>query len=245
MDYKKYRLSVKEIIMYVGVWILISSMIAYFFYQSVYAAVLLSLFAPLFLMTVKQKKKNNRDIRLRSEFKEMIGCLSVALEAGESVENAFYGMYSDMKARFGPKAYITKECEIISAGMRNNVSIERLLNNLGERTDVSEISDFAEVFAVAKKSGGSLKEIIGDATESINIKIEMKNDFRVGIVAKKLEQRIMCVIPFAIYAYLKVTSPGYFDPLYEGINGRMIMTGCLLAYVGAFAWGEKILNLKI
>lgn len=242
MKRKKWGLSIYETIAGVTVWILISSFLAFFFYKSVAAAVVISMAAPLFLRFAKKKKKEKVKNRITEEFKEMIRLLSVSIQAGESVENALYGMYPNMKTRFGENSYMTKECEAITIGLRNNISAEKLLLAMGERMDVDEIRDFTEIFTIAKKSGGNLREIICDTTEAINMKIEMKKEFRINMASKRLEQRIMCLVPFAIIAYIGVTSPGYFDSLYNGLTGRIVMTGCLAAYVGAFAWGEKILN---
>lgn len=244
MDYGKIQYSRKDKVISIVIWIIISCFLAYFFYRSIAAAGLISLGAPFFVKYCEGKKKEKRDIEITEEFKEMIRYLSVSIQAGESVENALYGMYSDMKTRFGENAYLTKECEAITIGLRNNVSSEKLLLSLGERTDIEEIRDFTEIFTVAKKSGGNLREIICDTTEAINLKIEMKNEFRISMASKKLEQRIMCIVPFAIIAYIGVTSPGYFDSLYEDLTGRIVMTVCLTAYGGAYIWGEKILNCK-
>lgn len=242
MEVEYFKLNLKEKGICCLIWIGISLFLAKIFYKSVAAAVVISLGAPLFIKFCERKKKEKRKIKITEEFKEMIRYLSMSIQAGESVENALYGMYPDMKTRFGEKAYMTKECEAITRGLRNNISAEKLLLALGERTDIDEIRDFTEIFTAAKKSGGNLREIICDTTEAINLKIEMKNEFRISMASKKLEQRIMCIVPFAIIAYIGVTSPGYFDSLYEGMTGRIVMTCCLAAYGGAFIWGEKILN---
>lgn len=244
MDYSKAKLNIWETAAGTGIWILIAFAFSYFFYRSVAAAVILSLFAPIFIKYLTARKKEKRKQTITVEFKEMIRFLSVSLQAGESVENAFFGMYRDMKTMFGEKACMTRECEAICVGLKNNVSIEKLLISLGERTDVEEIKDFTEVFVIAKRTGGNLKEIISDTTSTINSRIEMKNEFRLQMASKKLEQRIMCLIPFLMFIYLGITSPGYFDSLYVGVKSRIIMTVCLMAYIGAVAWGEHILNLK-
>ena len=116
--------------------------------------------------------------------------------------------------------------------------------SFGERSCIEEIKDFSEVFSIAKRSGGNIKEIISDTTDVIDAKIEMKREFRTLISSKRFEHRLMCVIPFAILGYIGVTSPGYFDMLYGNMRGIVIMTICLFVYLGAFLWGEKIADIK-
>ena len=52
----------------------------------------------------------------------------------------------------------------------------------------------------------------------------------------------MKAMPFAIMTYIAVTNQGFFDPLYERVMGRLVMTGCLLAYIGAYLIGDLLLE---
>lgn len=245
MDYRKYKFSIKELVVWSLVWAAIAAVLAYFFYRSVIAFGILFLCLPIFLIRIKRYLKEKREWTMTLEFKEMVRFLSSDLQAGLSVENSFYRVYSEMKNMFGEQSVMTNECGIILRGLQNNVVIENLLRSLAQRTDIDEILEFAEVFSTAKRSGGNLREIIWDTTEAIDSKIEIKREFRVLMASGKTEQRIMCFIPFGIIMYIGITSPGYFDILYHNASGIMIMTVCLGVYVGAFLWGEKILQIQV
>ena len=245
MDYGKYKLSWKEVFVGILMWTVISAVLAYFFYKSVAAFVILFMGFPIFLIRVKKRLKDKRKWKMTLEFKEMVRFLSSNLQAGQSVENAFYGVYSDMRSMFGNKSEMTAECGIIVRGLQNNVVIENLLRSLAQRSDIDEIYEFVEVFSTAKRAGGNLREIIYDTTDAIDSKIEIKREFRVLIASGKTEQRIMCFIPFGIIMYISLTSPGYFDILYHNLTGIMIMTGSLAVYLGAFIWGERILQIQV
>ena len=65
------------------------------------------------------------------------------------------------------------------------------------------------------------------------------------LAAKRLEQNIMSVIPFAIILYVSAASSGYFDVLYETIAGRTVMSICLAVYAAAYIMGVKITEVKI
>ena len=45
-----------------------------------------------------------------------------------------------------------------------------------------------------------------------------------------------------ILAYVGVSSPGYFDPLYGNLTGIALMTGLLTIYLVACFMGDKILS---
>lgn len=245
MEYDKYKLNIKEIIAGAFVWALISAVLAYFFYKSVTAWVLIFLFLPVFFIFEKKILGEKRRWKLTLEFKEMIRILSVNLQAGNSAENSFAYTLKEMQKIFGNKSDMTKECETIVKGLQNNIVLEKLISSFGERSHIEEINEFAEVFSIAKRSGGNLKEIIADTAEVIDTKIELKREFKTLISSKQFEHRLMCLIPFLIVGYIGVTSPGYFDMFYGNTKGVLIMSICLLVYIGAFVWGEKIANIKI
>jgi len=52
----------------------------------------------------------------------------------------------------------------------------------------------------------------------------------------------MKIMPFGILAYVGMSSPGYFDPLYGNATGIMIMTVLLIVYLAAFYLGDRILG---
>ena len=177
----------------------------------------------------------------------MIRILSVNLQAGNSAENSFAYTLKEMQKIFGNKSDMTKECETIVKGLQNNIVLEKLISSFGERSHIEEITEFAEVFSIAKRSGGNLKEVMEVVltSEVIDTKIELKREFKTLISSKQFEHRLMCLIPFLIVGYIGVTSPGYFEVFYGNTKGVLIMSICLLVYIGAFVWGEKIANIKI
>jgi len=245
MRYSEYKLKLNEVLLGISVWLGVSALLSYFFYRSIIAFILIFMLFPVFLHFVKNYLKEKRDWVMELEFKEMIRILSVNLQSGNSVENSFVNTYFEMLKLFGNRSPMCAECESIVKGLKNNVVIEEMLLSLGERSDNEEIYEFAGIFAIAKRSGGNLREIICDTVDVIDSKIEMKREFRVLISSKKLEHRIMCVIPFFILIYIQATTPGYFDILYGNLTGVMIMSVCLLIYIGAFIWGEKTVSFQM
>jgi len=245
MRYDTYCFSMKEKILTSLIWICISGLIAYFFYRSWVAFVVMLFFYPLFIKWQRKEFIRKRKWELTLEFREAVVMIASNLQAGNSVENAFQRTYSDLKGLFGENADITNEFRLIGRGLDNNLILEQLLLDFGERSQVEDICDFADIFAVAKRSGGNLREIITDTVDVISEKIEMKRTLRILITEKQFEQKIMSVIPFFILIYIGVTSPGYFDVLYHSLSGIGIMTACLGAYMVALFWSMRITAIEV
>ena len=119
------------------------------------------------------------------------------LKSGYSVENAFIKAIPDIED-LTESNYFIKEFNCISLGIKNNISIEILLRDLGDKVDIVEIKDFANVFHITKLNGGSLPQIIETYANIIHSKFEVEEEINAVLAAKKLELNIMRLVPFII-----------------------------------------------
>lgn len=244
-DYNEYRFSFKEMIKYTGLGLLCDGLFAYIFYRSFISVIFLF---PLVIFVIKKKKKEcmeRRKKKLTVEFREMMNSVIASLGAGYSVENAFINSYKDMVLLFGKDSYIALELGMIAKALKNNRNIELLLEDFGKRSHISDIEEFAEIFKIAKRSGGNLPEMIKRTADVINQKIDVRRKIETVISSKKFEQSIMNVVPFGIILYLNMTSPGFFDSLYGNVPGVLIMTILLIIYVLAYFLALKITSIEI
>lgn len=133
-----------------------------------------------------------------------------------------------------------RELGLLRQGLGNNVPLETLLAEMGGRSGLEEMREFAEVFAIAKRNGGSIPVMIDAASGSITRRLAVEEEMETLLAARKLEQRVMNAMPFMIVWYVEVSNPGYFDMLYGNLTGVVLMTGCLGVYLTAYALSEMI-----
>ena len=231
----------REIVFLVVEIVILLLFFAFFFYRTFFLS-------PIGLMIAKQKikkQKKRKQEQLRSQFKDAIMGISANLRAGYAVENAFRESVHEMQQLYGKEAEIYKALYVIVQGMSNNVSLEVLLKYYAEQTRVEEIQEFADVFGIAKKTGGNLTEIIGETANAIGEKIEVNKEIQVVLAEKQLEQKVMNVIPFGIVLYIMLVSEGYFDVLYHSTLGIGVMTVCLILYFVAYFWGQKLVEIQL
>lgn len=244
-DYGEYHFSAKEGILAVLEGGLLILAIGYFFYRSLLACVLL---LPLFGFFVREKKRElskKRRQELNVQFKDLVLALSANMKAGYSIENAMREAYRDMEPLYGVDSPIALEIRHMIRGMDNNVVLEKMLYDLGLRSHLPDIMQFADVFFIAKKSGGNLTEILEKTAEVIEQKIDTDKEIQLMISAKKMEQKIMNLVPFLIIFYVGTTSKGFFDVLYHNLVGIMVMTVCLAFYGAAWRLSKKIVEIEV
>jgi tight adherence protein B len=244
-DYNLYEFSKLEKALYAGEWLLICSVIGWLFYNSIIAIIIMFLFLKFYLEDKKKLLNKKRKKELNIQFKDAISSLSSALSAGYSIENAFVEAYDDLLLIYSKEALITKELYYILRKLEVNETIENLLEDLAKRSGDEDIKSFTEVFSTAKRSGGNFISIIDMTTNSISEKIDVKREIEVILSDKKLEQKIMNVIPILIILYVGSTSQGFFDSLYKNVLGVIIMTICLGIYGLAYLLGRKIVEVEV
>ena len=192
-----------------------------------------------------REAERKRREALRLQFREGILALSSALESGYSVENAFAASLQDLREMYGEDGMITREFAYIVQQLRMNRTVESLLSGFGVRSGVEEIEDFAEIFAVSKRSRGGVVSVISHVTRVISGKIEVREEILNMTAEKVFEQRIMNLIPFFIVIYVDMTSPGFFDCMYTTAVGRIVMTVCLAVYAVSILLAERFLQIEV
>ncbi len=244
-DYREYAFSKRELVAQIIRQMLFMGMTAYLFYDSVLAWLLLM---PLSALSLKKKRAalcRQRKQRLESEFREVILSVSSNLQAGYSVENAFREAVRDIVLLYGKASLMAEELKLLIRRLDNNEQLEDILMNLATRSGVRDISDFADVFQIAKRSGGELRAVIANTVQIISEKQEVRREIQTVMSEKKLELTIMRYIPFFIVFYISITSKGYFESLYHNLFGWLTMTAGLGIYAAACLLSEKILNIEI
>lgn len=218
---------------------------AWFFYRSVFV---LPFLIPVGMFYQKEKKKRlwkKRKREIAVQFKDAILAVSANQKAGYSVENSFIQSYDDIALLYGKESMICTELYTVIAGLKNNIPIEELLHNFGKRSDIEDIIEFSQVFAVAKRSGGNLTEIIERSVSVIEDKVETEREIQTVISARQMEQKIMNIVPFGILLYISAASKGFFDVLYKNVAGIIIMSICMAAYIGAVWLSNRIVDIEV
>lgn len=245
-DYRRYRLQLKDWCVFGGGGILFCAMVAYTFYRSIYAfLILFPLGAAAYPLYQRRILCEKRKRKLQLQFKDGIGMLSSFLSAGYSVENAFFAAAAELCSLYGEGAMITVEFGQINAGLRMNKPVEALLSEFGRRSGLEDVENFAEVFRIAKRSGGELCSIIAHTADVIREKTSVSEEISMLTASRRFEQRIMNLMPFGIILYIDLSSAGFFEPMYGTALGRGVMTACLLGYAGAWVLSDRILDIHL
>lgn len=240
-----FKLSVSEKSYLMGKTVLIMMLLDYFFYRSLWALLPLCGIGAGYYQMEKRIRCQKKKEAAREEFKELMLAAATGQKAGYSAENAFLSSYQDMKGLFGEDSSVCRILRFLKSGRENNTSFSALWKQMGSRMDLEEITEFAQVYEISQKSSGNMAEVMEKTADIIVQKIETEKEIAVLLSAKRLEQKIMNGMPFAIMSYINITSPSYFQGLYHSFAGALIMSFCLFVYLCAYALSVHMISIEI
>ena len=244
-DYEIYHYSAKEIVRYVAECAALCCVVDYLFYKTPWVLVAMLPFSVFYLKWKKKQLIRERKRRLNYQFRDALNSMSVAIQAGYSVENAVSACVRDLERLYGRGADIVEEFRYIESQQQVSVPLEELFMDLGERSQVEDIENFASVFYTAKRTGGDMNRVIQKVARMLVDKIDVKKEIEATLAAKKSEQMIMSFMPAGIIVYLQMTSPGFLSVLYGNPFGIAAMSICLAVYGTSYWLGRKIVDIEV
>ncbi len=197
-------------------------------------------FVPMRVESIIAKRKKE----LNHQFRDMLEALTTSLGAGKNVNDAFISVYEDMKIQYDVDAYILKELEVVISGIHNNIALEEILMDFGNRSDNDDIKSFANVFNVSYRKGGNIKDVIRNTHSILSDKMEISEDIETLVTSSKTEQNIMIVMPIALIGVIKMMSPE-FAANFVTTTGIISTTVSIVVFVVAYFVGKAVLDIKM
>lgn len=245
INYQEYHFTAKEWLKYGIIFFLAVFCISYLFYDNLYLFILA---VPLMIPYFKVAEKREKESRLRElnlQFKDALTALTASLHTGYAIENAFREAHAELITLHGKNALIVQEFSYMLKQMRVSKTVEQVVSEFAGRSGVEDIENFSEIFAMANRSSGGLIAVMDATTETIGQKIEVEREIFTMIQGKKMEQRIMSLVPLGMIGYLRLGNGTFMEVLYSSMTGRLIMTASLFVYFVSLLLAQKIMEIKI
>ena len=98
---------------------------------------------------------------------------------------------------------------------------------------------------ITKRRGGNLTEVLSNISKIISEKIEIKNEILVMTAGKRMEAKILSIMPIGIVTCLTLLSPEYMSPMYESLIGKTLMFIGFLFIALNYLVSRKIVKIDI
>ena len=246
VDYNLYQMTVKERLICIFTACIIIFAAGYIFYRSIMLSLLLT---PLSLLYPRFRTKeiiSKRKTELNLQFREALYSLASSLSAGKSIETALRDAQKELSIQYpSDDTYILIELEQINKRVEMNETIEEALADFAARSHLEDIMNFTDVFAICKRTGGNLIQVVKNAAEIISEKIDVKQEINVLLTEKRLEHKVLNLMPILIVLLLSTSAEEFMAPVFSEPLGRIAMTFSLLLFALAFIISKKIMDIEV
>lgn len=220
---------------------------ALLFFRSFNSALIITVVSGIYPYFIIKSRKKKRKQLLNYQLREALTALSSSLKAGVSLNNALLRVYKDLERIHSnaKKRPIVDEFEIIAYELDLMMPVEDVLNNFKNRAELEDVTDFVNVTLMTRKKGGNLNEVIQRVSEIISDRIEIEHEINTLVAGKKIEAKILTVLPIVLVVMLSFLSPSYMSPMYNSILGRLLMIFASLLLVINYFVGKRIIDIEV
>ncbi len=188
----------------------------------------------------KRKRQMNKIVR------DFLFNISAYLEIGHCLGDCAILTLDKMNSIYGND---NEFCRAL-ASFKNNMQIsgigeEEAFAILVDQIEHEDLKGFYQIFSICRKSGGNLIEACNNAARIIGEKLTMEQDISAILAQRKMEGRIMSIMPFALVGLISFTAPEYLEPMYTSIGGIVVMALALTMTLMGIYMMERIVRIEV
>lgn len=196
-----------------------------------------------FLPVLTERLRKKRLDKLKKQFCDFASALTNALASGMNMNDSLQAVYQDLLVQYSEDSYIVQEVGEIINGVNNNIPVETMIEDFGLRSGITDIVNFATVFATCYRTGGNIKSVVRRTTEIISEKIMIASEIETSLTSNKMQANIMNVLPIIIVLIMRFMSPE-FSQSFSSVAGVIGLTISVAITVAAYKLGQKIMDIK-
>lgn len=245
-DYHDYCLSKRERTAFILVYILFLCTAGYIFYQSPFPAAIGMIFCRRAAALYCRYKAQRRRKALLMEFRDFLYSLSASFATGRHMHEAVKEAGENLREIYGEESDMAAETDYMLRRMdETGLTDLEVLTDFSRRSGLEDAEDFAQVYRACRETGGNLVLAVNKAASVIGEKIGIEREIETMVSQKKLEGRIITVMPAMVILFLQLMAADYLDVMYHTLAGRILMTAALGLTLTASVVIERITRIEV
>ncbi|MGC5328628.1 type II secretion system F family protein [Brevibacillus sp. SYSU BS000544] len=161
-----------------------------------------------------------------------------SLRTNPSYSHAFQSV---VDSAFVPKI-VREEYQRVVKLLRGQISLERALEEMQERTRSSDIAYFTTILLVQKELGGDMAKTLDAAATMVVRRRQMQRRHRSALSQLLAQVNLLSIMPFIFVGTLFHNNPHHFDPLTATLQGKLLILG---AFISIIFGGELIRHIAL
>lgn len=142
----------------------------------------------------------------------------------------FHAFQSVVDSVFVPKI-VRDEYQRVVKLLRSQISLERAMEEMKERTRSSDIDYFATILLVQKELGGDMAKTLDAAATMVVRRRQMQRRHKSALSQLLAQVNLLSVMPFVFVGALFHNNPHHFDPLTATVQGKLLILGSFISII--------------
>ncbi len=224
--------------------VVVALLLAGAFYRCIWPGLFAIAGVKLYHKMVERLWREKKKRQFRLEFRDALQQMQGYMQAGRSLENAMYetGVYLEKNQ---PEGLLNLQWKRMVSRLRRNGTAEQAWIEFAGQNPVEEARQFAGILSAAKRSGGSMTEMIQNAVGKIGLLIQTEEEIAGIVAASKAQMYVLEVVPIALLWYMNLSAPELSAQMYGTGVGSVVMTVCLGVYLCAVWLGSHITDILV
>jgi tight adherence protein B len=199
---------------------------------------LVALVLPWCVVNIRATRKLERDQELlREQLPDALAAISMCFSAGFSLQQAIQQTAAETPAPLG------EELSLVASDMQAGVGVKEALEALEKRTQIADLRFLTVVLEIQHDTGGSLKELLERAEQSLAASFELARSLKVQTAQARMSSRLVSALPVVLVAILSVVMDGYLQAFFSSAAGMVILLVAVAMETAGILAIRKILSV--
>lgn len=189
-----------------------------------------------------------RQSKLRLQFKEFLEIISISISggSGRSIENAVEDSLRELEMIYNHDSDIVREISLIVSDYRHaGIPMVKGFEELGERSDIDDISSFAAIYKTIEGKTSDFGYIIAQTRDIIKDKVEIAMEIQTEINSAKSEAYMMLVLPLVLVTLMSTMGSDFLGSLFTTGIGRVAATIGVICTFASYVIASRAAEIDV
>lgn len=182
---------------------------------------------------------DRRQEAIRDAVPDALRAMGVCFQSGLSLLQTFRQVSSELK---GPLSQLFARA---AHHLETGRSTEEALAVLRGGDSSPPLAFVAVALDVQHESGGSMRQVLDAARETVEGEIELARSLRVQTAQAKLSARVVTIMPFVLVALFSAMSDDFLTPFFSSAAGIMLLALALGLQAAGIVLVRRMLSVEV
>ena len=182
--------------------------------------------------------RDKRDESVREAVPGALESMAACFGSGFTLHQTFLQVAQDTPGYLGTT--FERSAHVLETGG----TAQQALKELREGAHAPDLAFVAIALEVQHQSGGSMKQVLEAASDSVKSELSLRRSLRVQTAQARLSARVVVVMPFILIAVFSLVSPDFLTPFFSSPFGYALLALAVIMQVSGVMLVHRALSVE-